>query len=213
MQDLPSSKDTCVVTREAAAAVLLDAEARRWFIPFFAQTSSVSDAAKVLGEKPNSVLYRVRRWLELGLLQVEREELRRGRQVRYYRSTADAFFVPQRASSTEDFVALLEYTNTPFLETLYRNVVAAVASLSPDWGVQFSRTDAGICIVAASEPGTILDPSPQDSPAVFGQFTRLRLDFEDAKTFQRELSELLDRYTHKEGGQAYLSYLALAPLS
>lgn len=61
MQAPPSPEHVHTVADEAAAQVLLGAEARRWFAPFLARTSSVSAAAKLLGEKPNSVLYRVKR--------------------------------------------------------------------------------------------------------------------------------------------------------
>ena len=172
----------------------------------------MSDAARLLGKKPNSVLYRVKRWRALGLLRVQREEKRRGRAVKLYRSAADAFFVPHSASSSETPVELLRYTNAPYLEALYRGVVSAARALSPDWGVQVSRPGGEVKISAAAAPGRVYDPLDRGSPAVLEQFTTLQLDFEDAKAFQLELLGLLGRYGQKRGGQSYLSYLALAPL-
>ena len=201
-----------MVTDEAAARVLLDAEARRWFVPFLAQSSSISAAARTLGEKPNSVLYRVKRWLELGLLEVAREELRKGRTVKHYRSTSDAFFIPHSASSSETLVELLRDTNAPYLDTLYQSVVSAARALSSDWGVQLSRVGTTVKVSAAVAPGEVYDPLNRESPAVLEQFTRLQLDFEDAKAFQLELLNLLKNYGRKQGAQRYVSYLALAPL-
>lgn len=212
MQDV-FSPEVMVVTDKAAAQVLLDADARRWLAPFLAQASSVGAAAEALGEKPNSVLYRVNRWSELGLLRVEYQELRRGRQVKFYRSVADTFFVPHSASSTDGLVELLQTVNAPYLEALYRSVVSSGHSLSPTWGVQFSWTGTEIMIEAATAPGRVFDPTGSESPAVLEQFIQLQLDFKDAKAFQAELLGLLDRYKKKEGAQTYLGYLALAPLA
>ena len=39
----------------------------------------------------------------------------------------------------------------------------------------------------------------------------LKLDFVDAKAFQRELAALLRRYSDKRGSQDYLVRLALTP--
>lgn len=213
MQAPPSPERVYIVTDEAAARVLLDAGARRWFAPFLARTSSVSAVAKLLGKKPNSVLYRVKRWHALGLLEVQREEKHRGRTVKLYRSVADAFFVPHRASSSKDLVELLRDTNAPYLRALYRGVVSAGRALSPDWGVQVFRSGAEVKLGAASAPGDVYDPRDSQSPAALEQFTHLRLDFEDAKAFQLELLNLLEKYGQKQGGQSYLSYLALAPLA
>ncbi len=178
MQAPPSPEHVHVVADEAAAQVLLGAEARRWFAPFLARTSSVSAAAKLLGEKPNSVLYRVKRWRELGLLEVQREEARRGRTLKLYRSVADAFFVPHGVSSSETLVELLHHTNAPYLDTLYRGLVSAARTLSPDWGVQVFRSGTEVKIGAAFSARQSLRPVGQPESrcarAVHSPSARLR---------------------------------------
>lgn len=217
--DTPLEPDAAVatVTDPAAVAVLLSADARRWLLPFLARASTIGDAAARLGEHPNSVHYRVKRWLGFGLLQVAGEERRGGRALRLYRSVADAFFVPHEASATEDLAAMLRETNDPYLDALYAGLAASARAISPRWGVQISRRPgpdgAGrVELAAATGPGAPFDPRAAGAPAAFERFVRLELDFADARAFQLELLELLRRYERRKGAQAYLSYLALAPL-
>jgi predicted ArsR family transcriptional regulator len=66
----------------------------RVLLPFVARESTLSAAANQLGMSMASAHYHVRRLLSFGLLQITRTEQRRGRPVKHYRSTHDAFFIP-----------------------------------------------------------------------------------------------------------------------
>ncbi|MEM7734937.1 MAG: hypothetical protein AAF267_04030 [Deinococcota bacterium] len=199
------------VTDQRAAKSLLDSDERRWFVPFLGQACTVSAAADQLGEKPNSVLYRVKRWLASGLLVVDHEEQRTGRTIKHYRAVADGFFVPFDASNEVGLLELMWYTNKPYLDDLFNGMVGSASHLSDTWGVQISKVGEAVRVEAALSAGEVFNPRDARIPAVFEQFATLKLSFEDAKVMQQELLELLNKYRAKQGEQTYLSYLALTP--
>jgi hypothetical protein len=199
------------VTDQRAAKSPLDSDERRWFVPFLGQACTVSAAADQLGEKPNSVLYRVKRWLTSGLLAIDHEEQRAGRTIKHYRAVADGFFVPFEASLEVGLLELMWYTNKPYLDDLFSGMVGSASHLSETWGVQISKVGEAVRVEAALSAGHVFNPKDDHIPAVFEQFATLKLSFEDAKMMQQELLELHRRYRAKQGEQTYLSYLALTP--
>jgi hypothetical protein len=73
---------------------LSDPESFRYFEPFIARDRTVKEAAEAVGCNLDTMLYRVRKFLNAGLLKVTRVEKRAGRPIKHYRSTSEAFFVP-----------------------------------------------------------------------------------------------------------------------
>lgn len=99
MAKISSSSKVHKVTDPAAVRYLTDIEHLRYLEPFIGVARTVTDVAAQLEVKANSLLYRVNRMVELGLLEVESYRERKGRAVKHYRSTADTFFVPYTATS------------------------------------------------------------------------------------------------------------------
>jgi hypothetical protein len=97
MEDVDSPRPF-VVSDPGQAQFLTDPSKKAFFVPFLAQERRVSEAADELGCALPTMLYRVRRMLEYGLLDVVREEPRAGRPVKVYRSRHDAYFVPFTAT-------------------------------------------------------------------------------------------------------------------
>ena len=62
----------------------------------------MTGAARELDCKVNALHYRVRTFLDAGLLKIVREEKRAGLPVKVYRSVADAFFIPFELSQHTD---------------------------------------------------------------------------------------------------------------
>src|SRR5690554_2570341 len=73
--------------------------------PFLGRDSSISEAATRTGEKPNTVLSRVRRWVRTGLLVVTGQRRRAGRPISLYRTSADSYFIPFDTTSAETLEA------------------------------------------------------------------------------------------------------------
>ena len=82
------------VTDTRQAQLLTEPKSKAFFKPFLAAERSAGEAAAELGCNLNTVLYRVKTFLEAGLLTVSREQTRKGRAVKYYRSSYDGYFVP-----------------------------------------------------------------------------------------------------------------------
>lgn len=205
---------TEVVRDEVRAGLLLNPRTLRQLEPFLSAPLSVSEAAERRGERPNTVLKRVRRFVEAGLLEVAEEVPRRGRPLRRYRTVADVFFVPFEAGAAESLEEALADREAWYERLLRRNVVLARREALGPWGTRIYRDARGrLQVQMAVRPdvdATTLDPG---GPAVLSAWRdRLELDYADAKALQRELFELLLRYQRMRGGQRYVVHLGLAPV-
>ena len=197
-----------------AAAILTNPHTLRQLEPFLARENTVKDAAAEIGEKPNTVLSRVRRFVRLGLLEVVREAPRPGRAVKVYRSTADGFFVPFEVTSAESLEAALAERDTYWQALLRHNVVRARLEKLETYGTRIYRDPRGrLQVQMAVTPEQNYTTLAPDDPAVLSAWRdAVYLDFEDAKMLQREMFDLLKRYQQKRGAQRYIVRLGLAPL-
>lgn len=203
-----------VITDPHAAAALMDPEKLRHIAPFIGTEKSVSEAANEIGERPNTTLKRVRRFVELGLIRVAREAPRAGRAIKLYRSVAQVYFVPFEATGAESLEAGLAERDGYYERLLRRNVVRARTETIGNWGTRIYRDTRGrLQVQTAVTPDanvTSLDPS---APAVLTAWRDgVMLDFEDAKALQAELFSTLQRYLQKCGPQRYVVHVAMAPL-
>ncbi len=209
-----TSPSTLTVHDREVAAVLTNPRTLRQLEPFLARSCSVKRAAQETGEKLNTVLSRVRRFLALGLLKVVEEVPQRGRSIKLYRSTADSFFIPYEATSAETLEAALEERDVYWERLLRHNVVKARMQKVGSWGTRVYRDARGrLQIQTAVTPErnyTTLDPG---GPAVLSAWRdSVYLDFDDAKTLQKEMFSLLKRYQQKQGAQRYIIRLGMAPV-
>jgi len=204
-----------VVSDRDQARLLLDARTRAQLAPFLARPLAVGEAARLAGEKPNTVLRRVQRFLAAGLLEVAETVPRRGRPIRRYRTIADVFFVPFEASAAEDLEAALAEREAWVATVLRRAVVRARREAIGVWGTRIYRDDRGrVQVQMAVRPDADAEPPGPEGPAVLSAWRdALELDYPDAKALQRELFELLQRYQAKRGAQRYVIHLGLAPVA
>ena len=150
----------------------------------------------------------------LGLLEVSRIRQRAGRAVRYYRATADSWFIPFDTTSAESLEASVRQRDEWWSARLRQAVVRARQEQVGTWGTRVYRDRRGyLQVQMAVSPDSNWTSLAPYRPAVLAAWRDgLYLDFEDAKELQRELFELLLRYQRKEGAQRYLLRLGLAPL-
>jgi hypothetical protein len=208
------SPSVLAVTDPAAAATLTDPHALKHLEPFLGRECTVGQAAKETGEKPNTMLKRVRRFVALGLVEIAREEPRKGRALKVYRSRAEVFFVPFEASSAESLEQQLAERDAYYERLLRRQVVRARMEAFPTWGTRIYRDARGrLQVQTAINPFENVTTLEGGAPAVLSAWRDgLMLDYADAKALQRELFELLLRYQRKGGSQRYLLRLGLAPI-
>ena len=207
----PQSSSVQTVHDPEAAAILTSLDEMRFLAPFLARDRTVAAVALETGEKANTVFVRVRRFLRLGLLRVVSERPRAGRAVKVYRSSADAYFVPKALAGS------VEGSGERWMDywdRLFARALSDAFSEDP-LGVRIYRDEHGVFSTSVArdphENVTMLEPQ---APALFSMFhDDVRLDFEDAKRFQRELHELVQRYVNAGGAQRYALRLNLVPVS
>jgi hypothetical protein len=201
--------------RGEAAMLLSDPNKAIYLYPFIGKERTAGDVARAYGWTIGRLLYQIKRFTRLGLLRVTRVEARDGSPLKYYRSTADAFFVPLEATnqaSIEEFVNRWALS----LHPLYlRSYARALSDHAPRWGVRISRnaSNGRLTIMPATGEERDWDVFAPDSPVLLeGWWTDLRLDLADAKEMQSELIALYIKYFGREGAQRYLIRIALAPM-
>lgn len=217
----PPPELTLTVTDPGAAAFLVNPESRRFLAPFLDRDCTVTAAARELGEAPNSVLYRVRRMVKLGLLVVVRQEARRGRPVRVYRSVAGRLFVPYTATPAVDLLESLTRERAASEAVLQRAVLRVMRQVrgEEDWGLLLYRRGQSLLEYDAVGPDEPWHPLNPGDPAVLDHTVTLRsLTREQAKALQLELLDVLRRHSRGPAQPApeavpYLLRLALAPLT
>jgi hypothetical protein len=203
-----------IITGTEAADVLTQPTTLRQLEPFLARSLTVTEAAKETGEKANTVLSRVRRFVKLGLLEVAQDIKRKGRSIKKYRTTADVFFVPYEATSAETLEGAMAERDAYWEALLRKSVVKARVEDVGSWGTRIYRDERGrLQIQAAITPDKNYTMLDKNRPAVLSSWRdSVYLDYEDAKTLQREMFELLKKYQQKQGAQRYIVRLGIAPI-
>lgn len=188
----------------AAARLLVDDRYLGVFGCFLDRDRSVREAADLLGRDLDAVLYRVRRLVGVGLLDVVAVERRPGRPVKRYRAPHPVWFVPFEALPYAD----LEETYRAMMEvhaTRLARAVAAWSSRAPWAGYVIEpRGDGRV------ELRGVMDSMPTGP---LDMALNLRLTPEQAAHLNAELVALTQRYAAFEtaaGGSAANRFLLVA---
>lgn len=197
------------VTTPAAAHILLEPKHARFIAPFLGRERCVAEVAQEIGAPLSTTFRHVARYCKIGILEVAREQTRKGRALKVYRTVADAFFVPNRLRTTSQNAWLDE-----FERATRRGIEHVYGEHLAEWGELIFRNEAGVFSTslarAPGHPVTSLEP---DAPAMLTRaHDAMYLDFADAKQLQHELHALFEAYAAKQGAQRYLLRLSLVPL-
>lgn len=201
------------------AALVTDPKAVSFLAPFMREANTVKGAHEALGVSSHTMLYWVNKFLDLGVLHVERVQERKGKPVKWYRTPGNGFLVPMHLIPDHTFEDLLLRHDEPFNRRLLRNLVQE--------SIEAVRKVHRWEMVVWKEDTVRIDMRPIDGhephgfhelllaphmPAMLFELAELRLEFEDAKRLQRDLAALIAQYRGKQGGGRYLARVALAPL-
>ncbi|MBB6097981.1 hypothetical protein HNR42_001404 [Deinobacterium chartae] len=197
------------------AKLLTDEASRACFRPFLARELSAAQAARELGIRLDALLYRVRVFERVGLLRVVRCEPRRGRPIKIYRSSADAYFVPHRLTAHAD---LEESFYRSFEPTLRQLAAAAARRYRDGWdGYRFYRAaDGHAWMEGAPQHDRYPDLDDPGRQISFDFNLEAWLDEAQARELQAELVALLNRYRRYQSpgpGRRYLLAAFLGDLS
>ena len=230
-----NSPPTSLEVRESEAVrTLLSHKQRQAFLPFVLRAQSVTEAARAVGEAPNTMLKRVQRWLGYGLLcetpphgpgqngpepnksghnkSGHNKSGQNGRGQKRFRAAALSFFVPQQVIGRLDLEALLEQLDAHEAALMRRGQLEAALEVG-DWGLRFApQGDQDWSIQPARSGLHAWNYDAPDAPAILLETDLLDLSFADAKALQHELLELVRRYGKRAGDARYLVRVGLSPL-
>jgi hypothetical protein len=202
------------VSDEEQARLLTEPTSKEFFKPFLAQECSVTQAAEVVGCNLNTMLYRVKTLLKAGLIKVTRQEKRKGRAIKYYRSVHDSYFIPFSLTPYATLEERLEAQGEPIFNTLIR-AYAAVLRQSERYGNYLLRLPSGSVMTSDLVP----EMTPSGLPVFYSDTIR-KLEKDEALKLAEDLRALFlrsaafgeerSRTVHK--GHDYLLMVALLPL-
>lgn len=208
-----NSTSTVVIEDYDIAEFLLDHSTQRLLHPFMGKAESVSQAAKALGISISALLYRVQKLQKWEMLTVVSEEQRAGRPIKLYSTTADSFFIPFGATRAETLERYLTETKQYFEKMLTSNIAELMRRENREWGIRvYKDEDGSVCTRMAEYPDKVVGFKEMEAAVLDFYYPGLRLSRTDAKVFQLELGELVQKYAQKEGRQPYLLHIGLTPI-
>ena len=216
------NRDIAIVKDSKAIRFMLNPKSARYFLPFLNRELCLTQAAKIVGVKPSSMLYRIRQMLELNLLQLTKLKSRRGKAIKYYKSSFYGYFIPfinteyeSPEIMTRKFALEAEKTLDKSLTQSWKNVI----SLGDNWGIRLIRTDNGVVDQSIVQKKMIYQSSgflellTENNIYLWDQYRSLYLSLDEAKELQADLSKVCEKYTNKKelGKKPYFIRLAMAP--
>ncbi len=212
------------VRDETQARLLSDPKSFGYFRPFLARTLTVSRAAEEVGCRVDTMMYRVKTFLNAGLLIVVRIEKRAGRPVKHYRSSHDAYFVPFVAKPFANLEEEVREGLRSHEDAIVKGLARTRRTLDRQGHRIFRGSDGEIHWHSAGSEHFLLDydalPELPHSPNYEGLslgelFTdELFLTDDEAKALLSRLYALWRESKHEASGtrKPYLLRVALVPL-
>lgn len=202
----------CMVSNPVAARMLLDPEARQILRPFYGNGTSIALAARKLGMKPNTLLRRVQRLVDLGLLEIVHQQARGGRAIKHYGVTSQQFFVPFAVTDA----ATLEELLFQSVEQINRLIARSMARMLSQHAGQLGYLVYPLPSGRMAHDLSISGQEPFDSlnePEPWWRHGQVfHLSPQRAHEFTQELADLFQRYAQDQG-RAYLAFAGIAPLN
>ena len=203
-----------VITDVVTANFLTNPETRHLLAPFMAQETPMAEAAKALGVELNTLHRRVGQMLELGLLELTREEVRRGHRVKLYRATRREFIVPLEATSSTNLESHVAKTFEGIATILSQGVARAMEREHLQWGFKIYIEEGYGLTQRVIPVSTDERVERRENKTVWYGDTYLQLSDKEAKTFRHELQTLYDKYRftpHSETRKGHYFFAALTP--
>lgn len=141
------------VVDPAQAVIVGDPLRSRFLHPFLGRDRTVTEAAAEVGCTSNTMLYRVRRMVAVGLLRVVATRTRPGRSIKVYRSSHDGYFVPTEAMPYDDLAHRVREQGRGLIEQLF-DAYTAVLFRSDHTGRVLARDATGAVWSSDLPPST-----------------------------------------------------------
>lgn len=216
--DIPFPDGPCPVHHPEAALLLTEPKALSLLAPFMEEACTVKAASETLQVSSHTMLYWVNKFLDLGLLEVRRVQERKGKPIKWYQTPGKGFLIPLSLIPNSTLEDLLLRHDEPFNQQLIAGLVkTSIETLRKldRWEMRvWKEGTVKIDMQSMDEAGPGFHEllMKEDAPAMLFELAQLQLDFQEAKMFQRELSDLIQKYQSKKGAGLYLARVALVPL-
>lgn len=201
------------IKSEVAAALLLKDKTRRLLAPFALGKKSMKEASEALSIKLTTYYPYVKRFENAGLIEVVEVIARAGRSIKRYRTVADEFFIPHTLSPLlAHFEEIQHVSHNTLLQAMSRAWLESTDETNA-WGFRFYVDPRiGFTAMGARSKGEPWDLLSGERPIVLPYWRKLKLSRDKARSMQRELQEVLERYTEEQDGRDdYLIRIAMAP--
>jgi hypothetical protein len=210
------------VQNNQQAQLLHSANHFLFFRPFFTQENTVSQAAKTIGVSVLKMYRKVQQLETAGLLVQTRLEARAGKAVKYYKSVADRFFVPNRLLSAENFETLLLEEDDVWRRKLLRGIAQVSKDAMQHQGMYIFREAQGR-VRKVNHRASGMNALPEDTAmghsdsAVWSDWSLLRLEQHEVKALHDEMRALFNKYYNKPSakrrGRFHIVRTAIAPMA
>jgi hypothetical protein len=204
------------ISNPKVCQALMDEKTLILLWPFMGQAHSIKGAATLLERSVKEIFRPVRRLLELGLLRIEREEVQRGKTIRFYVTPAPEFVIPAALIPFETYIEKLEAgLRHKLLQSQLREWLNPSTGTPVRRGLRIFRDNNTISMGAVNPAGEPLNPQESDHPLLLSVWTTYALSPENARAFHLELRELLKRFEARveEGQPLHIVHVAVAPLT
>jgi hypothetical protein len=198
------------ITDGDAVKALFDNHQRTLLAPFFAGPISVTEAAELADALPTTMLYLVRRLVKSGILHEVDQVRRSGKLVRRYETVAREFFIPIDISNDLLVQPSRKYQQQ-FNEAMVEELLQHHYNVEP-MGSIIRRYSNGVVAITGGVGDGYWTPGVNGPPVIFG-WAVLKLSDDDAREFQMQLAELMNKFrTKPEGDRSYYAGLQFAPV-
>lgn len=210
------------ITHPDAINTLTDFKYLSLLSAFFRGDVRLAELAPQANLKLNTLWHRVNKWCQQGILEVTHEEHRKGRAIKLYRTTAEAFFIPFSATKNLALEDMLMSLIAQEEQLFHRGVAATLESVYPDLGMYIStmQDEVDLMVSLAYQQDDRVSRVSEafvamEGPAMYLNDGILRLDFNTAKRFQQDLRVLYQKYRDlsSEQAQPYAYRLGITPLN
>ncbi len=201
------------VEHRDAIAFLIDVEEIQWLTPFMTGERRLAPVAQELAVDLSFLSRKVKRLINLGLLEITRTEARKGRAITYYRSTADEFFIPEHTGAITKFQDQSQrQLNQQLQNGILEEWMSREDSSTADWGLRIVPHNGRMIITGGIRPGESWNALASNVLAA-SYWRHPKLSPSDAEWLKQEIERLSLELEarHAEDGQPFLIRLAFAP--
>ena len=174
----------------------------------------MSEAANDLGVPLNTLHYRVKKMLDLGLLEVASEETVGGHATKRYRTTSKEFVVPFAATSNVDLVSYGEAIERSSADIVAQGWAYSLGQQSLEWAFRIRfmpEIGVGQQLVGKDAEGRYESPTALPNSTNYCVMdAELRLDSATAAALQDDLQSLYGKYMHKQSADGTPRWLVFA---